>query len=385
MINTGPARLRSARSLLGVRAIHRWGIVALSGLVLGLVVWVWPVLPIGAGASRANDSISGAEVLARIVAAGNRPYSGYVETTGTLALPVASRFTDVGELLGETTLTRVWWRDASDWRVNKLLAAGETDLIHRGEQTTEWSYESAEATVYRDPDIRLPRTSDLLPPALGARAAVDADRDDVQRIEDRVVAGRWALGVRLRPVSTSASIDHVDVWADEASGHALRLEVYVAGAAVPSFTSEFREFSAQRPAAAATAFSAPASAKLSFDDVLDIADAANQFSEATPPARLGGLAQAEQTRGAVGVYGSGMTQLVAIPLWERAAEPFRDQLRTSTAVQYLPEGTALTIGPLAVLLTEYDDGSGWLLAGTVTQETLRIAAPRLPPVAHDHD
>lgn len=368
-----------------VTAIQRWGIVALSGLALVLVVWGWPVVPFGTGASRASDAKSGAEVLAAIAAADQAPYSGYVETSGNLALPVATRFTDVGELLGERTRLRVWWRDSERWRVNKLLAAGETDLIHRGDQTVEWSYEKAQATVYRDPDIRLPRTSDLLPPALGARAAIDADTTAVQRIEDRVVAGRRALGVRIRPVSASASIDHVDAWSDAESGHALRLEVYVAGSTVPSFTSEFREFSPQSPPAAAMEFSPPTGAKLSYEDVLDIADAANQYSEATPPTKLGGLDQTEQTRGAVGVYGSGMTQLVAIPLWDRAAEPFRKQLRTSAAVRDEPEGTALTIGPLALLLTEYADGSGWLLAGTVTPETLLTAAPQFQPVVHDHD
>ena len=359
-------------------ATRRWCIVAIGVLVLAVAVWVWPIGPIG-GATSASEGQTGADVLASIEAAKGAPYSGYVETTGTLLLPVASRFTDVGELLGEKTLMRVWWRSPDDWRVDKLLTAGETDLIHHGDQTLEWSYEKDEATGYFDPDIRLPRTADLLPPALGARAVVDADRDSLERIDDRVVAGRRALGLRVQPSAHGASIDHVDIWADADSGIPLRLEVYAKGTDQPAFTSEFREFSANPPPAASTEFTVPDGSKISFDDVLDIADAANQYADLIPPKQLGGLDRTEQTRGAVGVYGAGMTQLVAIPLWDRAAVPLRKQLRTSPEVSDLPEGTSLTIGPLGVLLTEYPDGDGWLLAGTVTPETLRKAARQIQP------
>lgn len=360
-------------------AIQRWCIVAIGGLLLVAAVWVWPIGPLGGGTTSASEAVSAADVLASVEAAEDAAYSGYVETAGTLLLPVASRFTDVGELLGERTEMRVWWRTPGDWRVDKLLVAGETDLIHHGDQTIEWSYEKAEATAYFDPDIRLPRTSDLLPPALGARAIVDADPDALKRLDDRVVAGREARGLRVVPSARGASIDHVDMWADASSGIPLRLEVYAAGSSEPAFTSEFRDFSSLPPPQSATEFSPPAGSKLSSDDVLDIADAANQYAEATPPKRLGGLARTEQTRGAVGVYGAGMTQLVAIPLWDRAAVPLRKQLRTSPEVRDVPEGTALTIGPLGVLLTEYSDGAGWLLAGTVTPETLRQAARQIQP------
>jgi hypothetical protein len=363
-------------------AIQRWCIVALGGLVLAAAAMAWPrlapvIAPIAdPGASDARDR-SAADLIAMMEDSANAPYSGYVETLGTLQLPVASRFTDVGELLGERTKMRVWWRGPDQWRVDKLLPAGETDLIHRGDQTVEWSYEKSEATAYFDPDIRLPRTSDLLPPALGARAVVDVDRDSARRIGDRRVAGRIGLGLRIRASTEGASIDHVDVWSDATTGIPLRLEVYVASAGTPSFTSEFREFSAQRPPTSTTVFAPPAGATLSSDDVLDIADAANRYADGTAPEQLAGFRKTGQSRGAVGVYGAGMTQLIAIPLWDRGAVPLREQLGTSPAVQDLPEGRSLSIGPLGVLLTEYRDGSGWLLAGTVDRTTLIRAARRI--------
>ncbi len=369
-------------------AFQRWCLVALGGLLLVGAGWVWSLDGVRGGVTSAEEDRSALEVVDDMTAAGAAPYSGYVETVGTLQIPVASRFTDVGRLFGERTSMRVWWRSESEWRVDKLLATGETDLIHRGEQTIEWSYDDGEATAYFDPDIRLPRTSDLLPPALGARALVDVQRDNLARIDDRMVAGRSALGVRISPASADSSIDHVDVFADVATGIPLRLEVYAEGERAPSFTSEFREFSSVEPPVESTIFTPPAGAKVSTEDVLDIADAANQFSDAVPPAALGGLAKTAQSRGAVGVYGTGLTQVIAVPLWDRAAEPLRKQLRLSPQARELSVGTALGIGPLNVLLTESRHGSGWLLAGTVALSTLESSAPvfdREWAGDHDHD
>jgi len=70
--------------------------------------------------------------LLALVRAADDGYSGTIELTGSLQLPVTSRFTDVGDLLGGHTTLRVWWRDRSDWRVDKLLTTGETDLLHHG-------------------------------------------------------------------------------------------------------------------------------------------------------------------------------------------------------------------------------------------------------------
>ena len=66
-----------------------------------------------------------------------------------------------------------------------------------------------------------------------------------------------------------------------------------------------------------------------FDDVLDIADAANQYAPVRPPVTVLGLAQAEVSDRAVGVYGRGMTQFVAIPLRDSEADPLREQLRST--------------------------------------------------------
>ena len=81
-------------SSLRRRGAGRWGLVGLGVVLLVLtpaVVRSWPV---------ADADVAAAEVLARVEASSAQPYSGYVETQGTLALPVADRFTDIGRLFG---------------------------------------------------------------------------------------------------------------------------------------------------------------------------------------------------------------------------------------------------------------------------------------------
>ncbi len=352
-------------------AFHRWCLVALGVLVGAGVLVAVRALP------ARDEDLSAEDLLARVESSDGAAYSGQVETLGTLQLPVADRFTDVGALFGERTRMRVWWRGSDDWRVDKLLATGETDLVHDARGTTEWSYEDAEATRYVDPDIRLPRTADLLPPVLGSRLLEDVDPSELERLPADRIAGRDALGLRVSPASELSSIEYVDLWVDPATGVPLKLAVFSAESRSAAFTTEFVNFSAETPDADRTAFSPPPGAEVSFEEVLDIADAANQYADVVAPRSLVGLAASSESRGAVGVYGTGVTQIIAIPLWDRAAEPLRDQLGLTTGSVLVEEGTFVRVGPLGVLLTDLRGGAGWLVSGTVTQETLEAAARTL--------
>src|SRR4051794_25102819 len=115
--------------------VRRWCIVAVGvALVVGI--------PLGWRAMPAHDrDISAGALLTTIDRSAAHPYSGYAESLGTLELPVADHFTDVGSLFGERTRVRVWWRAADDWRVDNVLATGETDLFHHADGTTMWEYE----------------------------------------------------------------------------------------------------------------------------------------------------------------------------------------------------------------------------------------------------
>ncbi|MBF4766472.1 transcriptional regulator [Nocardioides agariphilus] len=347
-----------------MRPAHRWAVVAGSAalLVVGpIAVRAWP----------ADDSdVSAAELLTTVQGNLDHPYSGYVEAQGTLLLPVADRFTDVGELFGSSTRLRVWWRSADEWRVDRLLATGETDLIHNAQGTTRWRYEQNDADLSHDPDIRLPRTADLVPPEVADLMLSDAEPSEVSRLSAARVAGRDALGLRLRPGARQTSIDHVDVWADADSGVVLRAVVVGKGSGKAAFTTEFADFSPVTPPAERTRFVTPPGADFEFDDVLDIADAANQYAPVVPPDRVAGLVKGPASDRAVGVYGSGATRLIAIPLRGREAEPLREQLRLTPGVREEPQAALVMIGPLGVALGGSGGDGGWLVAGTVTPDTL---------------
>jgi hypothetical protein len=356
----------------------RWSVVAALVLLVVVVPLAWRAVPVD------DDRIGAADLLARIERSQDLAYSGYVESRGTLRLPVADRFTDLGGLLGGLTRMRVWWRSIDSWRVAELLAAGERDVVRDAALTTSWDYEENEAELGAEPDIRLPRAADLVPPMLARRLLDDVDRDGVSRIPARRVAGRNALGLRLTPGSPLSSIHHVDLWADRETGIPLRVEVYGARDARPVVASEFRSFDPTSPDRSTVTFTPPAGARSHFDDILDIADAANQYAPFVPPRTLAGLAKSPKADRAVGVYGSGLTRMIAIPLWSRAANPLREQMLLTPGVRRLDEGTLVRVGPLGVLLTwsRHGIGQGWLVSGTVIDDALLMAAHDLASGVH---
>lgn len=348
--------------------LRRWLFVAV-GVVLVVTV------PMGVRAVPApSNDMSAEEVLDMVRGSSDQSYSGYVDSRGTLALPSVQRFTDVGAVLGDESRLRVWWRGEDAWRVNRLKLSGETDLIHDGDLTTEYDYEDSTATTSVDPDIRLPRPSDLLPPLLALRLLSDVTDQDVARLDTRRIAGRIALGLRITSPDATSRIARVDLWADPETGVPLRVEVYAVDGVVAAVTTAFADFSTETPAVDLVSFDPPPTIETDFEDVLDIADAANQFAPFTPPPNVGGLAQTDATRGAVGVYGSGLTQLITIPLRGREAEPLRDQLQKTPGSTLQAEGTLVPFGPLAVMLTGEGDDGGWLIAGTVSGDVLAASA-----------
>src|SRR5687768_7723444 len=129
----------------------RWSVVAALVLLVVVAPLAWRAVP------AEDEQVSAAALLARIEAARDHPYSGYAESRGTLQLPVADRFTDLGGLLGGTTRMRVWWRGSGSWRVNELLPTGEKDVVREEGATISWDYEQNEAERSVDPDVRLPR------------------------------------------------------------------------------------------------------------------------------------------------------------------------------------------------------------------------------------
>jgi hypothetical protein len=112
---------------------------------------------------------------------------------------------------------------------------------------------------------------------------------------------------------------------------------------------------------------------------VDVAAAANAFAPYDLPASLAGLGSRDgEDPGAVGIYGRGPTTLIALPLRGRVARPLRQQLQDRGNAQLTNVGTFVPVGPVGLLMTPYRGrGDSFLLAGTVTAETLQRAAAEL--------
>ncbi len=349
-------------------SLRRWLLV----VVVALAVATAPLLPrlLPAAAS----DISAAELLSRVQASGGEPYSGYVETDGAVQLAVGTDFSDLAELFGDQLRLRVWWQDETTWRVNRLLLSGENDLVRTGATITEYDYERARAVSSRDREIRLPRTSDLVPPSLARITTDGAGPDEVSRLPARRIAGVSAAGLRLVPAAEATTIDHVDLWVEEESGLALAVEVYAAGSDTAVLTSRFEEFSSARPAPQRVAPTWSGQVEQEVGDTVDLADAANQYAPFRIPRTLAGLERSSTGNGAVGVFGAGVVRLIAVPLREQDADPLRESLLGSPLAVSTGAGTLLAVGPLSVYLTDGSDGVTYVLAGTVTGATLEQAA-----------
>ncbi len=357
--------------------LRRWSLVLVGVVVLGLLPWAVAHRPVP------SNGMSAATLLQRIQGSGGATYSGYAESDGGLQLPVSSQFNSIADLLGGTSQLRVWWRGAEDWRVDTISAFGESDEHRMVGGTWTWDYEALRATytaIALDPSVRLPEAGDLLPSLLAQRLLSEAVPSEVSRLPVARIAGVDAPGLRLRPDQPASSVDHVDVWADPSTGVALRVEAFAAGAGTAAMSTSFLDFHAGTPAPATTAFAPPLGSHVETGRGFDLASGVDRFADVTPPAELAGLQRSTRTSdlGSIGVYGRGVTELIAAPLPNRFADPLRAQLARPATVP--ADGTTYfaSAPPVNLLLAPSRDGrSSWLLTGTVTMATLQTAAAQL--------
>lgn len=357
---------------------RRWAVVAaLVALLVALPLGV-RALPVGGGGSG-----TAAALLERIHASATHPYAGYAESTGSLALPSTDQLSDVASLLGGRTQVRAWWRSADDWRADTLTPVGELSTRTSPAGTQVWDFEDSDV-ARTAPDVpgavRLPRATDALPPLLAARLLSGATADRVSSLPPRRVAGRPADGLRLTPDDPLSSITRVDVWADRASGVPVLVEAFGGTSTTAALSSTFLDFTDDQPSAAVVAFAPPPGARVFTRQRLDLVRAVGRVPDTGLPATLLGFPRAAPQPGleGIGQYGRGVAQLAVGALPDRVASSLRDQLRVASGATRLPEGIAVTVGPVGLLLTDPQvTGQTWLVAGTLTPEGLARAAAGL--------
>lgn len=328
-----------------------------------------------------ESDVSAVDLLARVQSSTATPYSGYAEADGGIVLPVTDGLGGLPDLLGDTTNLRAWFRSPDSWRVDTVRFGGERDLYRAPTSLWRWDYEqnTAVRTPVPEPSLRLPREADLLPPALGQRLLSEATADEVTRLPTRRIAGREAPGLRLVPNQPQSTVTEIDVWVDPDTGLPLQVDVLAAGAARPIVSTAFLDFSGASPDADIVRFVPPPGADVQQEGGTDIASLADRIDTGGLPTTLSGLdLQSRDGQGSVGIYGRGVTELIAAPIPRRQGRSLVEQLRTAPGAVVTGDGVALSIGPLNALVTGRDaDGRRYLLSGTVTAQTLATAAQQL--------
>lgn len=366
-----------------MRRTWRWAVVAAVVAALVALPFLVSAVPVG----QAAGAGSAAALLERIQASRTHPYAGYAESTGSLALPTTDQLSDVASLLGGRTQVRAWWRSADDWRSDTVTPVGELSTRTSATEVQVWDFEDSDVAV-TPPDVasavRLPRVGDTLPPELAARLLSGATTGQVTTLAARRVAGRPADGLAMTPDDPLSSIARVDVWADRASGIPVLVEVFGRTSDTAALSSTFLDFTDVDPSPQEVAFSPPPGARVFIRQRFDLVRSIGRVPDAGLPDRLLGFARTPPQPGleGIGQYGSGVTQVAVGALPERAARSLLEQIRLASTAVKLPEGTAISVGPVSLLVTDPQvTGQTWLVAGTLTPQGLARAATELRPAA----
>jgi hypothetical protein len=358
-------------SVVSAQARRRWSVVVGGIAILCALPAVIAALPVP------GVAISAATLRTRILASASVPYQGYSESTMNLGLPTLPDLQDVSTLLDGSTDQYSWYRSPSSWRASVITATGENDVYQVGQQTFLWDYGRNVLTrIVGAQPVRLPRASDLLPPALARRLLdIASPADHVSRLPSRRVAGVDAAGLQLVPADSATTIGAVDIWADPANGLPLEVAIIGRGSAKPILVSNFFQVTERRPAAATVLPDPAPGVVMSSTRLPDVegvlsGDGDGDHDSDPFPGQLAGVA----------TYGAGFSRLVLLPLpRSEGSQVLNAATRAGAATVSLPGGAAVLIRTplLNVLMLRAGRRETYILTGAVTPALLEQAATSL--------
>jgi hypothetical protein len=353
-------------------------VALVTGLLLAVPALVAALAPVGGSA----DPLRLRDLIAR---SASQPYSGDAESDGSLGLPDLPRLGDVTSLFNGATRTRAWYIAPDRSRVDVLTTGGERDVYRLPDGEYTWDYAANQLTeLVGDPQLRLPRAGDLLPPDLARRILQDAPGDPVSALPGRRIAGIAAEGLRLTPRDPDTTVGRVDIWADPATGLPLRVEISARGQAAPVLTTAFQQVDLGRPAIPSAPPSPAPGSGFSVTTAPDVAKALGALGQVPLPEQLAGRPLQRTDLGGVrgvGVYGKGLSAFIvaAVPR-DIGASAASAAGQAGAATIQLTRGTAVaeSIPPLSLLVvTPLFSRPSYLLAGLVDPAVLRSVADAL--------
>lgn len=355
-------------------------------MVAGIVALLCCLPSIIAALPVQQSRLTAAQLRARILASAAVPYQGYAESTVDLGLPNLPDLGDVSTLLDGTTDQYAWYRSPGHWRADELTAAGENDIYQTSQGTYLWDYgRNLLMQITGAQPARLPRASDLLPPALGRRLlSFASSADHLSRLPSRRIGGVDAAGLRVVPADRATTISQIDIWADPANGLPVQVEIVGRGASAPALLTRFLQVSDQRPALA-TVTPAPApGVGVTTARLPDVSGILRGFGPPLPGS-LAGLGRIAAPAGLhdLGAYGSGFSRFAVLPLPYNVGSQAVTAASSAAAgagVVRLAGGSGVLIKTplLTVLLARSEFGGPvYVLAGAVTPALLLRAGSEL--------
>ncbi|GLZ41612.1 hypothetical protein [Actinokineospora sp. NBRC 105648] len=321
----------------------------------------------------------------RVARSDRQAHQGVAVIRGSLPLPVLPKLEDVSALVTGVTTVRSWYDSPERWRFDVLSTVGERDTYRTADGEFVWDYGADQVTqLVGTPPVRVPRAGDLLPPDLARGLLATAAGDAVSGLGARAVAGRRAEGLRLVPADPDTTIGRVDVWVDAASGVPVLVEVTPRGAERPVLVSAFEEFAPDRPGDDVLTPDVGRDSGFSTVEAPDLAGALGALGDDDVPASLAGRSL-RQTDGAgvrgVGVYGTGLSSFVALPVPREVGLAAADAGgKAGARDETVPNGrvVSLAVAPLSVVVVRAQRVRRWyLLVGMVDTVVLRAAATEL--------
>ena len=288
----------------------RWGV---PGVAIAVTAGAIAVLQIPAAqASPDLPAKTPAQLLASLSSdAKVPPLTGTVVETASLGLPqlpqVGNASSPLSLLTGSHTV-KVYYQDASHFRLAVPQPESETDVIADGTKLWLWESTSDSVTEFIPPaggmkaEQKVAGEAPVLTPQQAANQVLAAvGKTTVVSVQDNVmVAGDPAYQLVLAPKDQRSLIGRVMIAVDGKYGVPLRVQVYAKGASSPAFQVGYTALQFVAPSTANFAFTPPHGAKV------DVVNLGKESGKASMPA--GGTSMS-----GFGTYGKSWLTVVAFP------------------------------------------------------------------------
>jgi outer membrane lipoprotein-sorting protein len=238
------------------------------------------------------------------------PMTGTVVETANLGLPQlptqATNPTSMTSLLTGSHTVKVYYQDATHYRLAIPQPQAETDVIANGSRTWLWESTSDSVTEFLPPagktatpapnPTQTPLTPQQAANQILARVGATTVVSDQANV---MVAGDPSYQLVLAPKDSRSLVGKVVIALDGKYGVPLRVQLYAKGAARPAFQVAYHDLQWVNPAAANFSFTPPHGASVK---VVQLGQGQGTSASGAAPAASG-----------VGTYGKGWLTVASFP------------------------------------------------------------------------